>query len=97
MIKDINIQMENGYHLILLIDSDLISLTEDSLFESLEYHWVVLETPISVDENCWDGEGRIIPHVNFKVYSWASKDQYLARPIIIEHFINNYYGYIKVK
>ena len=25
MIKDINIQMENGYHLILLIDSDLIS------------------------------------------------------------------------
>ena len=97
MIKDINIQMENGYHLILLIDSDLISLTEDSLFESLEYHWVVLETPISVDENCWDGEGRIIPHVNFKVYSWASKDQYLARPISIEHFINNYYGYIKVK
>ena len=97
MIKDINIQMENGYHLILLIDSDLISPTEDSLFESLEYHWVILETPISVDENCWDGEGRIIPHVNFKVYSWASKDQYLARPISIEHFINNYYGYIKVK
>ena len=97
MIKDINIQMENGYHLILLIDSDLISPTEDSLFESLEYHWVILETPISVDENCWDGEGRIIPHVNFKVYSWASKDQYLARPISIEHVINNYYGYIKVK
>ena len=97
MIKDINIQMENGYHLILLIDSDLISPTEDSFFESLEYHWVILETPISVDENCWDGEGRIIPHVNFKVYSWASKDQYLAKPITIEHFINNYYGYIKVK
>lgn len=99
IISDINIQFNNGCRLILMIDSDLINDTNDSILQlfSFEYHWVVLETPITIIENSWNSEGRIVPYLDFKVYSWGTKEIYLKQPISIEHFINNYYGYIKAK
>lgn len=35
--------------------------------------------------------------LDFKVYTWRNNKKYLNKPISLEHFITNYYGYIKVK
>lgn len=98
MIEDINEQFNNGYKMILMIDSDLISEDEDTIWNmfAFEYHWVVLETPIRTIQNL-NGEGQIFYTVDFKVYTWGSKDTYLQKEITLDHFIHNYYGYIKAK
>ena len=97
-IDDINKQISNGYKLILMIDSDLIKYDEDNLgnlFE-FEYHWVVLENFIEyIDKN--GIRPYYNPLLNFKVFSWGTNTEYLKKPISLEHFITNYYGYIKVK
>ena len=43
-----------------MIDSDLISPDEDTLSNifQFEYHWVVLETPITL-KDWWDNHGKI--------------------------------------
>lgn len=94
IIDDINQQIIDGFRIILMIDSDLIQDVWD--YESADYHWVVLETPIYLVNNL-NSDGQTFYTLNFKVYSWGSKDDYLKNPITVEHFINNYYGYIKVK
>ena len=98
MIQDINQQIADGYKIILMIDSDLIDADEDTIWNmfQLEYHWVVLETPISSIQNL-DGNGDIFYTLMFKVYTWGGKTEFLKKEITMEHFINNYYGYIKVK
>lgn len=84
--------------MILMIDSDLISEDEDTIWNmfAFEYHWVVLETPLRTIQNL-NGEGKIFYTLDFKVYSWGSKDKYLKKEITLDHFIHNYYGYIKAK
>lgn len=98
MIEDINEQISQGYRLMLMIDSDLIDETEDKLSNlfALEYHWVVLETPITTLQNL-NGKGEIFYTLQFKVYSWGGNTVYLKAPITMDHFIHNYYGYVKVK
>ncbi len=98
MIEDINQQFADGYKMILMIDSDLISYDEDTIWNmfELEYHWVVLETPITSIQNL-DGNGEIFYTLFFKVYTWGGKTEYLRKEIKMDYFINNYYGYIKVK
>lgn len=98
MILDINAQIAQGYKLMLMIDSDLISEDEDKLSNlfQLEYHWVVLETSI-IDTQNWNSEGQIFYTLDFKVYTWGGNKKYLKEKITIDHFIHNYYGYIKVK
>lgn len=98
LINKINSEIGNGCKLMLLIDSDL--LIDDVSFD-LEYHWVVLETPIkSIVE--FDDENEIIKKIDFVVFSWGTnifnkKERYLNSPISYEHFMNNFYGYIKMK
>ncbi len=98
MIEDINKQISDGYKLILMIDSDLIASDPDTIWNlfSLEYHWVVLETPIQTIQNL-DGNGRIFYTLNFKVYTWGTNNKYLQSVITMDHFKRNYYGYIKAK
>ncbi|WP_047790646.1 type VI secretion system tube protein TssD [Tenacibaculum mesophilum] len=96
-VDDINKQINKGYKLMLMIDSDLISDDGDTLFSSYqEFHWVVLEKTIRKIQ-AWDSKGRIINNYDFKVYSWGSDSRYLKTQITWEHFAKNYYGYIKVK
>ena len=105
IVEDINNQISQGYKLILLIDSDMISYSDDSkdpLF-AFEYHWVVLEEPIKLKKTFRRMKDfsfildNIFTLLDFKVYSWGTRWKYPMIPITIEHFINNYYGYIKVK
>lgn len=98
IIEDINKQIADGYKIILMIDSDLISWDEDNIWNmfKMEYHWVVLETPIFALPNL-NAEGETFFTIDFKVYSWGGNTYYLNAPVSMEHFINNYYGYIKVK
>lgn len=95
-----------------MIDSDLISDDPDfyipkklSLEElkktvqspfQFDYHWVVLETFIKELPNL-NQKGKTEYELDFKVYTWGGKEQYLRRQITLQHFINNFYGYIKVK
>ena len=110
IIEDINKQIADGYRLILMIDSDLINPTPDTvdnIFE-LEYHWVVLQTPINLLDNL-DSNGIAFYTLNCKIFTpWGpekvppkyiicTEPKYLKEPITLEHFIHNYYGYIKVK
>ncbi|MBD3905417.1 hypothetical protein NAL32_13670 [Chryseobacterium sp. Ch-15] len=90
MIEDINQQISNGYKMILMIDSDLISEDEDTIWNMLEfeYHWVVLEGPIRTIQNL-NGKGEIFYTLDFKVYSWGSNNTYLKKEITLDHFINN--------
>ncbi|WP_312079024.1 hypothetical protein [Chryseobacterium sp.] len=98
MIEDINKQISEGHRLILMIDSDLIAPDPDTIWNlfALEYHWVVLETPIETIQNL-DGNGKIFYTLNFKVYTWGTKNKYLQNVISMNHFKRNYYGYIKAK
>ncbi|MDR2205210.1 MAG: hypothetical protein LBE36_03510 [Flavobacteriaceae bacterium] len=102
IIKDINKQIEDGFKLILLVDSDLIKYDEDNILNLFEweYHWVVLESPIEEIQNL-NANGEIFPTFDFRVYSWGSnpfgKYRFLRKPITAGHFIKNYYGYIKMK
>lgn len=98
MIEDINLQIASGHRMILMIDSDLISDDEDTIWNmfALEYHWIVLETPITTIQNL-NSEGEIFYTLNFKVYTWGSLGKYLQKVITLDHFIHNYYGYIKAK
>lgn len=102
IIDDINKQIIDGYKLILLIDSDLISKDDDNIANifQLEYHWVVLESEIKKIQNL-DGNGNIFYTFDFSVYSWGTnpfgKTKYLKKLININQFIRNYYGYIKCK
>lgn len=99
IISDINHQIQNGYRLILMIDSDLIDDVKD--YQGLDYHWAVLESQITqIDE--YDVNNQLTQTVNFRVYSWGTnpfnKDKgFLRKPISRNHFMNNFYGYIKVK
>ncbi len=80
-----------------MIDSDLISDNGDTLFSSLqEFHWVVLEN-IIIKSQAWDAQGNSVNNYMFKVYTWGTENVYLKNQITWEHFINNYYGYVKVK
>ncbi|WP_346881323.1 DUF4280 domain-containing protein [uncultured Algibacter sp.] len=95
-IKDINKQLRDGNKIILMIDSDMIQ--DDFSWNPLilEYHWIVLETPISSQyEPTLFGSSK--DEVSFKAYSWKSKNKYLTKPITHRHFYENYYGYIKLK
>lgn len=98
IIEYINQQIADGYRIILMIDSDLIAPDPDTLWNlfALEYHWVVLESPIQTIQNL-NGDGKLFYTIDFKVYTWGTKDQYLKQTITLEHFRSNYYGYIKVK
>lgn len=40
IINDINKQIADGYHVILMVDSDLIN--DDLDFQSFDHHWIVL-------------------------------------------------------
>nr|WP_260390350.1 hypothetical protein [Ornithobacterium rhinotracheale] len=93
-IEDLNKQLKNGYRLILMIDSDLIQDVWD--YDSADYHWVVLEDLITFIPY-FNSKGKIEYKLNFKVYTWGSNKEYLKAPITPLHFMNNYYGYIKVK
>lgn len=112
-IDEINNLFNNGYKLILMIDSDLI---DDHLdFKSLDLHWAVLESPIEEIQSL-DGNGEIFYTFDFRVYSWGKdpfdrrptvKDKgvvilnpnrgFLRKPITWQHFMMNYNGYIKLK
>lgn len=98
MIEDINKKISDAYKLILMIDSDLIAPDPDTIWNlfSLEYHWVVLETPIQTIQNL-DGNGQIFYTLDFKVYTWGTNNKYLRSVITMDHFKRNYYGYIKAK
>jgi hypothetical protein len=97
-IDDINDQINAGYKLILMIDSDLIEDVWD--YASADLHWVVLESPIR-----WDYTSKFLgpklDEVDFRVYSWGTNpfgsDRYLKKKITSSHFMNNYNGYIKIK
>ncbi|WKL48584.1 type VI secretion system tube protein TssD [Flavobacterium pectinovorum] len=97
-IDDINNQIKAGYKLILMIDSDLIEDNWD--YNSLDLHWVVLESPIT-----WNYTpkflGAKIDEIDFRVYSWGTNpfgtNRYLKKKITSSHFMNNYNGYIKIK
>jgi hypothetical protein len=112
IIQDINEQIIKGYKITLMIDSDLIeddpdfylpkSLSIEELKKSIkspfefDYHWVVLESQIN--KYPWLAEdGKTEYKLDFKVYSWGSKNKYLKQQITFSQFINNFYGYIKVK
>ncbi|OXG09120.1 hypothetical protein BC749_10362 [Flavobacterium araucananum] len=95
-----------------MIDSDLIDDDPDfylpknlsiqelkktikSPFE-FEYHWIVLESQI-IEFPWLTREGETEYKLDFKVYSWGTKGKKLKQQITFGHFINNFYGYIKVK
>lgn len=99
IIEDINKQIIDGFNLMLLIDSDLIDDEFD--FKSVDFHWVVLLTPISIKDYL-NSFGEIVYNANFTVFSWGTdiknpKKRLLKNPISLEHFYKNFYGYIKVK
>jgi hypothetical protein len=97
-INDINRQLNSGYRLILMIDSDLIDDVWD--VSSLDLHWVVLESPI-----IWNYKagffGAKQDEIDFNVYSWGTDPfgpiRYLRKRITSNHFMANYNGYIKIK
>ncbi|WP_064967472.1 hypothetical protein [Tenacibaculum ovolyticum] len=97
-IDNLNKLYNEGYKLILMIDSDLIAQDEDTLknIGQLEYHWVVLESKIQNIQNL-DTKGNIFYKYYFNVYSWGSKTKYIKKSITWQDFAHNYYGYIKVK
>lgn len=115
IINDINKQIADGYHVILMVDSDLIN--DDLDFQSFDYHWIVLESAINGEFEVLNQNGQLEYLVDFLAYSWGTnpfdrrdivKDKngqnisnqdkgFLKKPITRKHFINNYYGYIKVK
>ena len=47
------------------------------------------------NSNC--AKGQTVYKLDFKVYSWGGNTKYLKEQISLQHFINNFYGYIKVK
>lgn len=61
-----------------------------------EYHWVVLETEIKEHPGL-NKYGSIEYELDFKVFTWGGKKEYLKEHITLQHFINNFYGYIKIK
>lgn len=97
-IDDINNQINAGYKLMLMIDADLIDDHWDT--DSLDLHWVVLESPIT-----WNYTPKFlgvnVDEIDFKVYSWGTNPfgntRYLRKKITSNHFMSNYNGYIKVK
>ncbi len=85
--------------IILMIDSDLIK-DDISYFGEPEYHWVVLTSKMTISNiynTKYQYENDNIMTVNFKVYSWGSDRTYLTKPITLNHFKYNFYGYIKLK
>lgn len=87
-INTLNNYKKKEYDIILLVDSDLIQDILD--FESVDYHWIVLESEINITRN-----GLFKPDdVAFKAYSWARVDRYR---VTVSHFSRNYYGYIALK
>jgi len=95
-IKDLNKQINDGYKVVLMIDSDMIQ--DDFSWNPLvlEYHWIVLDTVITSNYI----PGFFTPEkdeVSFKAYTWKSNREYLTGSITHSHFYENYYGYIKLK
>lgn len=92
-IEELNTARKEGYEVMMMIDSDLI---DDEFSWNLDYHWVVLESDIT-----WDYEPGFFSakkdEINFSVFTWGTKGQYLKQPITSTHFVHNYYGFIKVK
>jgi hypothetical protein len=97
-IEDINKQIRAGYKLILMIDSDLIENVWD--VNSLDLHWIVLESEI-IEVKMLNQKGQTEKLLDFRVYSYGTNpfdtSRYLKRPISVNHFMNNYNGYVKVK
>ena len=94
LINEINILLSQKFHLMLLIDSDMINYTEDYTnlkdFVNLEYHWVVLEAPIGYNKQSFSYNSNL----TISVFSWGGC---FTSIITLEHFIKNYYGYIKIR
>lgn len=68
---------------------------------SPEYHWVVLESPLQSIVT-FDNDNQIVKKIDFIVYTWGvnlydKQQRYLKESISYEHFMKNFYGYIKMK
>lgn len=94
LIDEINTLLSQKFHLMLLIDSDMIDYTEDYTnlkdFVNLEYHWVVLEAPIGYNKQNFSYSSNL----TIRVFSWGGC---FTSIITLKHFIKNYYGYIKIR
>ncbi len=101
--KDIDADYNNGYKISLLIDSSM--LMNDSAYtldDFSEYHWIVYEGNLqllsvkgNLEKNYDD-----VSMVKFDVFTWGEQVKGSSRTsngINKAAFINNYYGYLKMK
>lgn len=101
--KNINTDYKNGYKISLLIDASMLGNDDSySLDDFSEYHWIVNEGNLqllntnNISENNYD----YVSSVKFDVFSWGEEVKGKSRTsngIKKSAFINNYYGYLKMK
>ncbi|MFC6269831.1 hypothetical protein [Frigoriflavimonas asaccharolytica] len=89
-----------GYKVILMVDSDLIQDIYD--IDGMDYHWIVYDGGLNIEKPKSLIKKYFENLIMFDVYSWGSnpKDKstgYLRKKISINHFKLNYYGYIICK
>jgi len=86
-LKNIEKDFNEGWHIILLIDSDMLN-DSVSIFGSLtNYHWIVYNGCLSIDDKAGT--------YSFSYYCWAT--EYNNKVFRSRVFNTNFYGYIKYK
>jgi len=105
--KDIDQDYKNGYEVCMLIDGDMVDkyLTNDKIeqYDSkdlLEYHWVVYEGGLKLLNKNGDIESDYddVTSVEFNVFTWGELRKGKTKIKISKRaYLNNYYGYLRLK
>lgn len=92
-LRTIQQEFERGYDFIFMIDADMLSNTVSSVGCIRQYHWIVYQGELKIDEEKKE--------CGFKYYSWGSLvwgDAYRSNiPLSFNACDSNFYGYIKCK
>ncbi len=103
--KDIDKDYQNGYEICMMIDADMMSNKSDyDITDFGEYHWVTYEGNLEILNSKGETESDydIVTDVKFDVVTWGDfkrdkcSDKKKLR-LSKASFINNYYGYIKLR
>lgn len=90
-LRTIQQEFERGYDFIFMIDADMLSNTVSSVGCINQYHWIVYQGELKIDEEKKE--------CGFKYYSWGRlmRGDVCAIPLSFDAFDSNFYGCIKCK
>ena len=87
--KEANRLLAAGYHVVLLIGSNMVDGHQTQSSDIRDDHWVVLQSEMKLE----NGE------VTFHIYTWGDgyREVPLSGALTLDDFLMNYYGYVAAK